>query len=114
MEITCNMAKDLANLYLCGAASDDSISAVEEHLLSCSCCRAFYDSYKSMLGNNDSFEAVDYSLSDEKLNEKVKILSSKLRKKRRLTHIANTSLLIGGAAMLSVGLAFLINSGDKQ
>lgn len=114
MEITCNMAKDLANLYLCGAASEDSSRAVEEHLVSCPCCRAFYDSYKGMLGSDDSAEAADSSLSDEKLNEKVKILSSKLRKKRRLTHIANTSFLIGGAVMLSVGLAFLINSGEKQ
>lgn len=113
MEITCNMAKDLANLYICGAASDDSNRAIEEHLAACPECSAFYESYKNMLDSTENAEKTAPDLSEEKLNENVKLLSHRLRKKRRLTHIANAAFVAGGAAMLTVGLAFLINSSEK-
>lgn len=122
MEITCNMAIDLADLYISGATSDDSNRAVEAHLAGCPKCREFYKKCEKLFGNsfdeskvNNTPDCIPPSkISEEKLTENVRLLSQRLRKKRRLTHFANAAFIGVGIAMLTAGLAFLLNSGDKS
>lgn len=122
MEITCNMAIDLADLYISGATSDDSNQAIEAHLAGCPKCREFYKNCEQLFGNSFDESKKDITpdcippskLSEEKLNENVRLLSQRLRKKRRLTHFANGAFIGIGIAMLTAGLAFLLNSGNKS
>lgn len=115
MEITCNIIKDLADAYLFSDISYETVRAVDEHLNICPECRAYYDECRSYIEENDEEEEeFQGKLSDDRITENVKILSARLRKKRRITNIANAALLTAGTAMLSVGLAFLLNrSGEK-
>ncbi len=114
MEITCNIIKDLADAYLFSDISYDTAQAVLEHLDICPECRAYYDECMSYTEADEQEEEFQEKLSDDRLAENVRILSARLRKKRRITNIANAALLTAGAAMLSVGLAFLLNrSGNK-
>lgn len=114
MEITCNIIKDLADAYLFSDISYETARAVDEHLDICPECRAYYDERRSYIEEDDEEEEFQGKLSDDRIAENVKILSARLRKKRRITNIANAALLTAGTAMLSVGLAFLLNrSGDK-
>lgn len=45
MKISCDMAIDLMPLYKDGAASDDSIQALEEHLKTCKDCSRMFRNY---------------------------------------------------------------------
>lgn len=113
MEITCDIAMDLAELYICGAASDESTEAVRHHLRNCPECRRFYEGYKRSIKKEPACR-VETEDELEPSDEKLEQLSKRLRKRRIFTHVANSTLLTVGAVMLTVGVAVLVNSRNKS
>lgn len=91
MEITCDIAMDLVDIYTSGAASDDTENAVKEHLKTCKECRSFYDGYKKNLdvdGDKNKYIKVETSpyIADEILSESIKKLTKRLKTRRIISN----------------------------
>jgi len=102
MKITCDVAMDLAEIYLNGTPSDDTRCAVKNHLKECKKCRDFYTDYKNELNEAKkdvekkiTFECSPY-IADEILSESLKKISKRLRKRKIVTNtIAAVTAVIG-------------------
>ena len=71
MDITCTQMDVLLSFYIEGDLSNSLKNKVEEHLESCSICRAKYDIIKSMLNDiRDSVGIEDFKDSDDKVASK--------------------------------------------
>ena len=93
----CEIIRDLLPLCVDGVCSDESKSAVENHLSECEKCREYYESMKSADGfiktQNDNSE-------DIKMAESLKKVKAKLNRKTR-------NIIIGAAAaVLVVAVSF--------
>lgn len=95
MIITCDMAMDLVSLYKDGLASEDSKSAVKQHLKICPDCRKFYAQYGSQKPFNkvNIYDAPSFDLSD-----KYSVLAKHMRKR----HVLSTAAVI---AVIAVSVA---------
>ena len=69
-EITCDLCMDLMPLVKDGVASEDSVSAVRNHLASCESCRALFD--------GDVPPSVDTAKSFEKFYRRLQLFSTML------------------------------------
>ena len=67
-EITCDLCMDLMPLVKDGVASEDSVSAVRNHLASCESCRALFD--------GDVPPPVDTARSFEKFYRRLQLFSA--------------------------------------
>ena len=67
-EITCDLCMDLMPLVKDGVASEDSVSAVRNHLASCESCRALFD--------GDVPPSVDTAKSFEKFYRRLQLFSA--------------------------------------
>ncbi len=117
MEITCDMAMDLAELYVSGAASDDSAHAVREHLKTCRECRRFYDGYKRSLKNDRQSSArgrLYEEPGEEQLCEDMAKISQRLRKKKRLNGILSSAALFVSVAMFTAGMGIAIHGRGRR
>lgn len=114
MEITCDIAMDLVELYTSGVASEDSREAVKKHLKGCKECRRFYEGYKKSMAEPDRYIRLEASpdAADEILSESVNKLSKRLRRRRIVKNITGGMLLTLGAAFLIKGLADMIDGKD--
>lgn len=111
MEITCDIAMDLVELYTSGVASDDSKEAVKNHLKSCKECRRFYEGYKKSVKEPErciKFEASP-DAADEILSKSVSKISKRLRRRRIAKSITNGVMLMLGAAALVKVIADIID-----
>lgn len=120
MEITCDIAMDLVELYTCGAASEDSCEAVKNHLKTCKECRRFYEGYKKSIKEEKkgptSYIRIETEpeTTDELLTERVRKLSKRLRKRKMVSRVTNTMLLTVGAALVITGVATLFDDKEKK
>ncbi len=108
MEITCNIAMDLVDIYSSGVASEDTESAVREHLKTCRDCRKFYDEYKkAFLEEKKSQDSSKIktettpNLSEEILSESMKKLSKRLRTRRVVSNAVSIFSVIVGFVVLA-------------
>lgn len=116
MEISCDIAMDLVELYTSDTAGPDSTSAVKSHLRHCSECRRYYEGYrKSLKKERDIFasDIPDIDPSEKELSENVKKLSKRIRKRRILSRVTNSTLLGFGSITLILGIIILIHSKRK-
>lgn len=120
MEITCDIAMDLVELYTCGAASEDSCEAVKRHLKTCKECRHFYEGYKKSVKeekkhptNYIKVEATPET-TDELIAESLKKLSKRLRKRKIFSRVSNIIFLITGAAVIITGIFSLFDEKEKK
>ena len=122
MEITCDIAMDLVDIYSSSMASSDTVKAVREHLRTCRSCRDFYSEYKANLAeekkkeekNNRTFrtESSPY-VSEEIISESVKRLSKKLRTRRIVSNVVSIFSVIVGFIVLAKDIFDLIDEKDK-
>ena len=71
MDITCAQMDVLLSFYVEGGLSRSLKNQIEEHLKTCSVCRAKYDIIKSMLNDiKDAVEIDDYKKTDEYTDSK--------------------------------------------
>ncbi len=95
MNISCDMAIDLISLYKDGAASEDSKTAIREHLNSCPSCARIYKSYSADMCEK---HPRGYAASQTDLSENYAKLARSLRKK----HITDT---VSVAAVITLSIA---------
>lgn len=117
MNITCNFARDLAELYHENLVSPETADAIRAHLKTCPQCRNYYREFQN-LQKRRSQDSPDISgipgfrdfpdLPDSDLSETeqrlCESLSRRLRR-RRFWGMVGTSAVVGaGSVMLAVGL----------
>lgn len=115
MNMTCNFARDLAELYHENLVSAETADAIRSHLKTCTQCRNYYREYQALSRKNpapavrifpediaDHPDDSDYlSDTEERLCAS---LSERLRR-RRFWGMVGTSAVVGaGSVMLAVGL----------
>lgn len=119
MNMTCNFAKDLAELYHENLVSPETADAIRSHLKTCADCRNYYREFRALQKHgsadmaqifrenreNQEFfsnpDCSDLSETEKRLCEK---LSRRLRR-RRFWGMVGTSAVVGaGSVMLAVGL----------
>ncbi len=61
--MNCNVVKDLIPLYIDRCCSEDSISAVEEHIASCKTCRCMLESMKNPMKETASVPSAPAKMS---------------------------------------------------
>lgn len=118
MKITCDVAKDLAEIYLNGSPSEDTCRAVKSHLKECRNCRVFYSDYKDELDEAKrgiekkfSVETSPY-IADEILSESLKKISKRLRKRRIITNTIGTVTAVIGL-IVAIGELVLMLKEDQ-
>lgn len=103
MEITCDIAMDLVDIYTSGVASGDTKAAVKEHLKTCRDCREFYDGYKKSLKTEHKPSQVKAEmspgLSEELLSESMRKLSKRLRTRRIVRNVTSIAAVIVSIAL---------------
>lgn len=108
MEITCDIAMDLVDIYVSGGASEDTKESVREHLKTCRECRCFYDEYRKSIINERKEKRnkvikleTSPCLSEELLSESARKLSKRLRRRRIIIDVVSIiSVLVGVASLL--------------
>lgn len=115
MNMTCNFARDLAELYHENLVSPETADAIRSHLKTCTQCRNYYREYQALSdkkpapavrifpggGFSDPDISGDLSATEEQLCAS---LSRRLRR-RRFWGMVGTSAVVGaGSVMLAVGL----------
>lgn len=108
MNMTCDVVRDLVELYQDELVSEESRREIRSHLAECSRCRHYYKTYAALnklgeplhrAGQIEDAEARSYE-----------VISRRLRR-RRLIEIAGTGAAVGaGSIMLAVGLILLSKS----
>ena len=100
MRITCDIAMDLAGLYLDHLASRDSVKAIKKHLRGCpSCCR-YYRSFLQEKGEHKESDALEVPCN---YMEQYGRLSSRIRKRRNLSIAVMAAIVCAGAGMMVKG-----------
>ena len=119
MEITCDIAMDLVDIYTSGAASEETENAVREHLKTCKDCRSFFDSYRKNFDEQKKDEKknkyikVETSpyIADEILSESIKKLSKRMRTRRI---ISNTVGIVSIVMAIILGIIDLVGSVRRK
>lgn len=73
MKYTCGIIKDLIPLYIDDVCSEESKTAVREHLTECEKCRQYYESVKSPDGFTENQSEEDIKMADSLRMVKTKI-----------------------------------------
>ena len=105
MEITCDIAMDLVDIYTSGAASEETKNAVKEHLKTCKECRSFFDGYKKNVNDdNNNYITVETSpyIADEILSESIKKLTKRIKTRRIISNTVGIISIVM-AAVLAIG-----------
>lgn len=116
MNMTCNFAKDLAELYHENLVSPETAEAIRSHLKTCTRCRNYYHEYQTIRAK--SATPVVQILPDEEdisgTEERLCVNLSKRLRRRRFWGMVGTSAVIGaGSVMLTIGL-FLTYKGKDN
>lgn len=112
MNMTCEVARDLAELYHEGLVSTESARAIRAHLKECVRCRRYYKTYDTM--NAIHFPLYETPDIEDAEARSYEVLSKRLRK-RRMFEIVTTSAAIGaGSIMLAAGIVLLVRSSHQE
>lgn len=121
MEITCDIAMDLVDIYTSGAASEDTENAVREHLKKCKECSSFFDGYKKNLDEDkkneekNNYIRVETSpyIADEILSESIKKLTKRIKTRRIISNTVGIISIVMAVVMTIGEFARAVKNGDK-
>ncbi|MDE7121569.1 MAG: zf-HC2 domain-containing protein [Oscillospiraceae bacterium] len=104
MNMTCNFAKDLAELYHENLVSPETADAIRSHLKTCADCRKYYREFRALQKHKSVEKNPEFSDLSETEKRLCETLSRRLRR-RRFWGMVGTSAVVGaGSVMLAVGL----------
>ena len=106
MKMSCEMAKDLAQVYFSDNASEKTKNAVKEHLAECSGCRSFYDGYAK--GEEKCHKVIVEAcpeLEDELICDSMDKISKRLRRRKIISDSIRVFCLV---VTIVVGIASLV------
>jgi predicted anti-sigma-YlaC factor YlaD len=102
MKMSCEIIKDLLPLYLDGVCSDDSRTAVEEHLAVCEHCRAELQAMQTALPKGDTEQNL-------KEAEVVKNLSERWKKGMTKSLLKGILYTISAIAVLALIVSVFVD-----
>ena len=114
MNMTCNTARDLAELYKADLVSEESAKAIREHLRTCPECRRYYREY-DVLDRKDI--AVQSQLFDDLSGTENRLYHDLSRRlaRHRFFEIVGTSAAIGaGTIMVTIGVILMMKSAHEK
>ena len=103
MKITCDVIKDLAELYVGEALSEDSKLLVEEHILNCKKCRAYVETAR------DAFEGVAELNFEEIVDEKVSIKRLRDMIIRKVLPVVVATVVVLSLTFISIYYALFVH-----
>ena len=108
MNMTCDVVRDLAELYQEELVSEESNREIQAHLVECSRCRHYYKTYAALNKLGEPLQRAG-QIEDAEARS-YEVISRRLRR-RRMIEIAGTGAAVGaGSIMLAVGLILLSKS----
>ena len=118
MEITCDIAMDLVDVYTSRAASEDTEAAVRDHLKSCKECRRFYDGYKKSLDEEKKKKQTCFKVetspcaADELIADSMTKVSKRLRRRRILSIVCSCISIAIVLASAVIDLRSILSDSD--
>ncbi len=108
MNMTCDVVRDLAELYQEELVSEESRREIRAHLAECNRCRHYYKAYEALNKLDEPLHRAE-QIEDAEARS-YEVISRRLRR-RRMIQIAGTGAAVGaGSIMLVVGLILLSKS----
>ncbi|MBQ1389092.1 MAG: hypothetical protein IIY78_05650 [Clostridia bacterium] len=109
MDISCELVRDLADVYLTGNASADTVNTVDEHLTGCDDCAKYYAKHKP---HKSPMLKVEFSEPEE---EQIAMNLSRLSKRLRMRRTIGTALTVVTAIFgLSALLYDIMDDNSKK
>ncbi len=113
MNMTCEIIRDLAELYQENIVSRESAQTIREHLKTCPECRKYYQDYDAV--EHASFAVPQPSQNAVSVQERMyEQLSRKLRRRHMLRVIGVSSAIGAGTIMLAVGILLTCKGGTSH
>ena len=112
MNITCEVARDMAELYKADLlVNKESIQQIRTHLKSCPSCRAYYKAYDRHTTERKQKNPLPNSDDMDEIQERMYATLAKKMNQHRIMEIIGTSAAIGaGSIMLIIGLVMTSKS----
>ena len=114
MNMTCNTARDLTELYKADLVSEESAKAIRAHLKTCPSCRRYYREY-DLLDHKD--KAISTQLFDDLAGTETRLYEDLSRRlaRHRFFEIVGTSAAIGaGTIMVAIGVILMTKSAHEK
>ncbi len=94
MNMTCNMTKDLLDLYIEKNLSTDSLTAVEEHLQSCPDCMALFENKRNQAPKKPQIKFEVNGIDDVIIDKNLKLLSKRLKTRKIINIISGVFMAL--------------------
>ena len=116
MNITCEVVRDMAELYKADLLENpESIQQIKNHLKTCPSCRAYYKSYDRHTAEQSRKPSVPCSDDVDEVQKRMYANLAKKLNQHRIMEIIGTSAAIGaGSIMLIIGLVMTSKSLHKN
>ena len=111
MEMTCDVIRDLAELYKEELVSKESMQTIREHLRTCEACRRYYKEYDSV--RHAPPMTATMRMDSDLLGTERRTwqhLSARLRRRRTLSIIGTGAVIGAGSIMMAIGLVMVTKS----
>ncbi len=112
MNITCEVARDMAELYKADLLiNKESVQQIRSHLKTCPACRAYYKAYDKHTTEQSRKNPLPDSEDMDEMQKRTYATLAKKMNQHRIMEIIGTSAAIGaGSIMLIIGLVMTSKS----
>ena len=116
MNITCEVARDMAELYKADLLiNKESIQQIRSHLKTCPSCREYYKAYDRHTAEQRSKNQPSFSDDMDEVQKRTYAILAKKMNHHSIMEIIGTSAAIGaGSIMLIIGLVMTSKSLHKN
>ncbi|MEE5992806.1 MAG: zf-HC2 domain-containing protein [Oscillospiraceae bacterium] len=116
MNITCEVVRDMAELYKADLLeNEESIRQIRSHLKTCPSCRAYYKAYDRHTTEQNRKPQPPCTDDMDEMQKRMYATLAKKMNQHRIMEIIGTSAAIGaGSIMLIIGLVMTSNSLHKN
>ena len=111
MDMTCEVIRDLAELYKEKLVSKESMQTIREHLRTCEACRRYYKEYDSVRQAAPVPTRVREDSDLMGMERRTwQHLSERMRRRRTLSIIGTGAVIGAGSIMMAIGLVMVTKS----
>lgn len=111
MNMTCEIVRDLTELYQENIVSRESAVEIRAHLKNCAECRKYYRNYDHLMNTDVAVDIPSQQEMYAAQERSYDVLSRKLRRRHMLRVIGVSSAIGAGTIMLAVGILLTCKGG---